>query len=68
MDRARLVWPRITYPPERVLRVRHMGGNRTVWTRVDAGGGYWSAPGYPEGVGWTQVLAWGTVEEMFDDE
>lgn len=57
-------WPRLTDPPESVQAVRQTGRNRIVWTRMESGGHYWSAPGWEHGVTWAQVLRWGEVEEI----
>jgi len=59
-------WPRPTDPPPSVKKVRHTGGNRTVWTRMGEAGYHWSAPGWEHGVDWAQVLRWGEVEEVIE--
>jgi transcriptional regulator with XRE-family HTH domain len=59
-------WPRLLDPPADVTQVRTENG--TVFTRMDRGGHYWSAKGWGNGVSWAQVLRWGPVEEVKDEE
>jgi len=58
-------WPRLLDPPDEVAKVRTA---HTVWTRMGEGGHYWSAKGWEDGVSWAQVLRWGPVEEVKDEE
>lgn len=55
-------WPQIVGPPASVRQVTTPSG--LLWTRMDDGGHYWSAPGWPGGVAWMQVLSWGPVTEV----
>lgn len=57
-------WPRLIDPPPDVTKVR--SDSNTVWTRMDDY--YWTAPGWPHGVNWAQVLRWGPVTEMSDND
>lgn len=59
-------WPRLLDPPDDVQRVISETG--TVWTRMGAGGHYWSAKGWENGVSWAQVLRWGPVTEHIPEE